>query len=457
MEESLHELIYNPTVVLDPQVLVSILKNVAAGMNYLHSMDPPVIHGTLQTHNILVDNNLTAKVAEFGLSLKQRPKIFYTAPELLMGIADELSTEQDVYCFGTLVYEVFSRRKPTADRDPHDWLDAVREGVYNPLELTESQCSIRSIRDLCLQCQALDPSERPSFVEINQLLQKLDDASISQLMHGLANKNRLLDDILPPKVGAKLALGLKVEPEHYDCVTIFFSDIVGFTNISSSQPPEKVMAMLDRLYGKFDQLSKKHGLFKVETIGDAYMAVGNLSEPQPDHAVKVAMFAMDAIGAASQTPISDDDPSLGMIQIRCGFHTGPVVASVVGTTNPRYCLFGDTVNTASRMESNSVENCIHLSHAASTAMNAVEHTIPLLYRGCSEIKGKGEMHTFWIFGFHPKPTTDNSPHTVRRKSEGFEAEQGSGKPRSRKGSTTLSLAATAWAYRTQNSSPPMTV
>lgn len=81
-------------------------------------------------------------------------------------------------------------------------------------------------------------------------------------------------------------------------------------------------------------------------------------------------------------------------------------------------------------------NCIHLSHAASAAMNAVEHGIPLLYRGCSNIKGKGEMHTFWIFGYHPEARTDSSSPMVRRKSEGFKAGEGSGKPRARKSSAT---------------------
>ena len=96
----------------------------------------------------------------------------------------------------------------------------------------------------------------------------------------------LVDQMLPPKVAERLRKGLKVEPEEYEEVTILFSDIVGFTDLSSKLPPELVMDMLDRLYTKFDGLTKKHNLFKVETIGDAYMAVSGIPEAKTDHALR---------------------------------------------------------------------------------------------------------------------------------------------------------------------------
>jgi len=212
----------------------------------------------------------------------------------------------------------------------------------------------------------------------------------------LTKTDELLYSVFPKHVADALRNGQKVAPENHELVTIFFSDIVGFTDISSKLDPLKISELLDRLYNSFDALSDYHDVFKVETIGDAYMAVTNLTKEQPDHCKRITEFAIDAIRVANQTLVDEDNPSMGFVNIRVGFHSGSVVGSVVGTRNPRYCLFGDTVNTASRMESNSEKNRIHCSERSAALLRKQCSKMRIFRRGSIEVKGKGEMKTFWI-------------------------------------------------------------
>mmetsp|Transcript_3644 Transcript_3644/g.9171 ORF Transcript_3644/g.9171 Transcript_3644/m.9171 type:complete len:347 (+) Transcript_3644:1-1041(+) len=263
---------------------------------------------------------------------------------------------------------------------------------------------------LMTACWAQDPTQRPTLKEVEQELRSLTSGGLNTYIASL-NKDRahqkqhtsLLSDVFPPHIIEQLISGQKVKPEHKDSVTIFFSDIVGFTNISGTMPPAKVADMLDRLYTRFDTLATEREVFKVETIGDAWMGVTNLAKSQSDHAVRIALFALDAVEAASHIVIDEEDESKGTVQIRVGFHSGPVVANIVGKRNPRYCLFGDTVNTASRMESNSEALKIHCSREAAVLLknqSAAKHGRPNIRvesRGQMEIKGKGLLETFFVY------------------------------------------------------------
>ena len=214
----------------------------------------------------------------------------------------------------------------------------------------------------------------------------------------ITRTNELLFDVFPAHIARALRDGKKVEPEEREEVTIFFSDIVGYTDlVSRLLTPIQVSDLLDRLYSEFDDISEFHGVHKMETIGDAWMGVTNLVRPQDsDHCRRIAFFARDVISVANKTPIDEKDPSLGFVNLRVGFHSGPVVAPVVGRKNPRYCLFGDTVNVASRMESKSVKNRIQCSSASARLLKEQAPDIRLQCRGEVTVKGKGVMKTYWV-------------------------------------------------------------
>ena len=416
---SLYSIIHNDVLPLDIELVASILSDAAKGLRYLHEAKPPVIHGDLKAMNILVDDRLTGKLADFGLSFLQGKanieggSLLWMAPELLTG-AEGASEASDVYARGVTMYEMFFGLEPfedvrEADMTTEDFIAAVvkddlrpaipprtAKGTMGRLELEVPAEFV----DLMAECWHKNPLRRPSIKEIEErVLEIIEAKGLARTSHAMGKQQeKLLQDILPPKVIKALAEGRKVEPEPYDPVTIFFSDIVGFTTISQTMPPEKVMAMLDDMYSRFDALVRKHGLFKVETIGDAYMCVGGIPEPQADHTLRVARFSIDAINSAAEVPIDAEDPGKGYVKIRVGFHSGSVVASVVGSVNPRYCLFGDTVNTASRMESCSEAGRVNMSPQAHKLLTEQSPEAACEDRGRMEVKGKGKMHCWFLAG-----------------------------------------------------------
>jgi adenylate cyclase len=204
----------------------------------------------------------------------------------------------------------------------------------------------------------------------------------------------LLLNILPKSVAERLKVDPQATAEECADATVLFADIVDFTRISSGVKPEAMVAWLNGLFSLFDELTERYGLEKIKTIGDAYMAVGNVPTRHPDHAAAAVELALALRDAAAARTAPNGDP----LRLRIGIHSGPVVAGVIGTRRFIYDLWGDTVNIASRMESHGVPESIQVTDAMYRSLcNRYEFTP----RGQIEVKGKGTMPAFLLAGRKP--------------------------------------------------------
>ena len=205
-----------------------------------------------------------------------------------------------------------------------------------------------------------------------------------------ARSERLLLNVLPEPVAARLKQDDGIIADAREEVTVLFADIVGFTRLSERLSASDVVALLDRVFASWDSLAAEHGVEKIKTIGDAYMVAGGIPLPREDHVEAIAETALAMValaGLAAETGTA--------LQVRIGIDTGPVVAGVIGRAKFIYDLWGDTVNTASRMESHAQPGTIQVTERTYERLREGYELAP---RGTVEVKGKGQMTTYLLLG-----------------------------------------------------------
>uniref|UniRef100_A0A8C2ALZ5 Guanylate cyclase n=1 Tax=Cyprinus carpio TaxID=7962 RepID=A0A8C2ALZ5_CYPCA len=451
---SLKDVLGNSEIDLDWMFKLSFAYDIVNGMEYIHKSSVKS-HGNLRPSTCLVDSRLQIKLSGFGLwEFKHGTKhkmipmenpnyeeMYYTAPEFLREVYYPFNGTQkgDVFSFaiimGELIYSTEVGPYHDVHLEPKEIIKQLRTPVSKePLRPTLSAdvCDQRLI-PLLKACWSENPDHRPPFVSIRRQLRqacpercihanildnmvsKLEkyanhleevvEERTNQLTAEKSRADKLLSSMLPKYIADQLMSGKPVEPKSYDMVTIFFSDIVGFTTMCSVSSALEVVTILNDLYSLFDEIIKLYDVYKVETIGDAYMVASGLPISNGTrHAEEISTIALHFLSAIKRFKIRHLPNE--KLALRIGINSGPVVAGVVGSTMPRYCLFGDTVNMASRMESNSLPLRIHVSQSTADILFKMGN-FELEERGYIEIKGKGTQKTFWLIsksGFIFPPT-----------------------------------------------------
>jgi len=220
-------------------------------------------------------------------------------------------------------------------------------------------------------------------------LRDQEQAYLRELAQEQEKSERLLLNILPLAIAERLKRGETTIADSFADVTVMFTDLVGFTRLSAHLSPAQLVELLNQIFSKFDELADRYGLEKIKTIGDAYMVVGGLPTPTTNHAEAIAEMALDIQATIAQMRTKDDRP----LSVRIGIHTGPVEAGVIGTKKFTYDLWGDTVNVASRMESQGVPGGIQVTVAT---YERLRDRYVFEQRGMIEVKGKGDMMTYLL-------------------------------------------------------------
>jgi class 3 adenylate cyclase len=391
--------------------------SLGGGLEYAQSME--YLHKSLAINEELgskdvIANNLTnigwgmfqnKSDYSHAFAYMQRALTLYEEAGSMEGIARNLGNIGVVYSarefdgYNPLLAEEYLLKSLTMSREignkkieyeAYQWLAELYknekrwEEAHNYLEqfiaLEKETLSEEAKHKAVLMEQRRQAEEREKQIAITKAATEAKHQATEQLLH----------NVLPPSIADKMLDGTTLIAEKLPSVSVMFADIVNFTKLSQRITPEELVEGLDRIFSEFDRLAEKHGLEKIKTIGDAYMVVSGAPVQREDHAEAMAHFALEMVEVMKQFhSISTGEE----IQLRIGIHSGEVVAGVIGKNKFAYDLWGDAVNTASRMESHGEAGKIHVSEEF---RNAVGNEFHFIERGEMEIKGKGMMRTYFL-------------------------------------------------------------
>ncbi|XP_022245111.1 atrial natriuretic peptide receptor 1-like [Limulus polyphemus] len=443
---SLRDLLDNDVIKIDWPFRFSIINDILEGLAFLHN-SPIGFHGHLKSTNCVIDGRFMVKITDYGLlSLLAQDgfrvtccflcleTLLWTAPEHLRNkIFGQYGSEKgDIYSFAIILQEIVTRLQPFERSEkenqisPKEIIHKVKVGTKPPFrpEVSPEDCPLDFL-DMLYSCWSEDPASRPNVSSIKQQMKKLSKGMgsgnfLDSLLKRMEQYATNLEQLVEEKSSAFLEEKKKSEELLYQVIprlkyymfdmnfkliTLTYTSIAVLSAESDVNPTislkkmvtdSKVVDLLNDLYTTFDDIHENYDVYKVETIGDAYMVVSGLPVSNGnEHAREIARMSLTLREAIRNFKIRHR-PERTM-QIRIGMHTGSCAAGVVGLKMPRYCLFGDTVNTASRMESNGEANKIHVS-PTSKAILETFRTFIISARGEVELKGKGKILTYWLEG-----------------------------------------------------------
>ncbi|XP_055347158.1 atrial natriuretic peptide receptor 1-like [Paramacrobiotus metropolitanus] len=400
----------NETIIADVILQKTLTYNILTGLQFIHA-SPLRCHGSLSSLSVIVDNRYTAKICDIGSIriFQALSRKFLTldtetsfAPECVTDPSNFLTQESDIYSLGVIMQEILGdavRNQQTSKTKQLHEAPFIRliSGVIEAClyEKKEARPSVKSIQNRLADY-------RPRLTVIASLIKRLEEhaenlelivmARSAELVTEQNKVDNLLAEIIPPSLIKKLRDKVVVPPEAFESVTILFSSMVGFDVFCNTVTPMQVSSFLNELYTFVDSTLHMYDVYKVETVKDGYVVASGVplrnGERHAYEVVSLAQYILLELERQKKIPL----------KIRIGIHTGPIAAGIIGVIMPRYCLFGDTMNTASRMESHGEASRIHISDSTKLKLEEIKAAsrLKLLPRGQVQVKGKGLVETFWI-------------------------------------------------------------